>query len=368
MAYSVTTNYDSRIPSWPGNGTPFTLIACHDTEGGQGRAGALGTIQFLIDRADRGASYHEMWWYHESTDDFGVIRIVPSHRAAGSIAPHSTVYQPTTWVKNAMGANWWDPNQGAYAVSIAGRVADVDRYARNPKFLAHAHRRMMELWKELGINKRAEHFQFQPSNRTDWGKVLMPALGGLVTSDSYKPPVETVVTTLMPVAPIRVTIRPETTIRLAPDLTTAGAWVVGKTAVVTVIAECKGVDFGSGPRWLAYVISTGGLRYFHEQDVVSSFVLGDTSDLDAKIASLTAEVTVLKSRVASLNATVNTQSGTIAGLKTELGVAKTALATAQTNLTAALEAKVDAEAAAAEASEAAESALLLREALRNFMG
>src|SRR5687768_5427756 len=181
--YSVTTNYDPRIPSWPGNGTPFRLIACHDTEGGQGRSGALGTIQFLIDRADRGASYHELWWYHENTDDFGIIRIVQPFRAAGSIAPTPPVYAPTSWVKTSLGENAWDPNQGVYAVSIAGTVSDVNRYAQNPKFLAHAHRRMLELWKELGINKRAEHFQFQPSNRTDWGKSLMPALGGLVTPD-----------------------------------------------------------------------------------------------------------------------------------------------------------------------------------------
>src|SRR5687768_17005142 len=159
------------------------MVACHDTEGGQGRVGALGTIQYLIDRADRGASYHEIWWYHETTDEFGVIRIVQPYRAAGSVAPQTTVYSPTQWVKDSLASSWWDPNQGIYAVSIAGRVADVERYALNPKFLAHAHRRMLEIKEELGLTKRAEHFQFNPSTRSDWGRSLMPALGGHVTPD-----------------------------------------------------------------------------------------------------------------------------------------------------------------------------------------
>lgn len=362
MSYSVTTNYDNRIPSWPGNGTDFTLIACHDTEGAQGRSGALGTIQFLIDRADRGASYHEIWWYHETTDEFGVIRIVPTYRAAGSVAPQRDKYTPTTWVKNSLGVNAWDPNQGAYAISIAGRVADVDRYSRNPKFLAHAHRRMMELWKELNLTKRAEHFQFNPGTRSDWGKSLMPALGGLVTSDRYQPPTETAaMPTLMPIKPTRVTLRPETTIRTAPDLTTAGSWVLGKTAAVTAVAQCQGVDFGSGPTWYVYVINTGGLRYFHEQDIVSSYLLGDTSALDAKIASLSVQVE-------TLSATVREQADNIAGLKTEASEAQLELHRKQSELQLAISAKEEAETAAREATALAAKAQTLRDALENFMG
>lgn len=348
MAYSVTTNYDPRIPSWQGNGTPFTLIACHDTEGGQGRAGALGTIQFLIDRADRGASYHEMWWYHESTDDFGVIRIVQPFRAAGSIAPQPTYYQPTTWVKSAMGANWWDPNQGAYAVSIAGRVADVDRYARNPKFLAHAHRRMLELWKELGLTKRAEHFQFQPSNRSDWGKVLMPALGGLVTTNEYQPPVETAMD-LKLVMKLEYWTAPEgAVVRREPAATGEVLTTLAGGPVVSVAETADGlwrlVLLGANADTGGWILrrgmtpaTPGGDPTLQERWLTAVYTDipfdTDSAEEDAMIADL-------QGKVGELSNTVATQTDIIAGLKTDL-------ATAQ-----------------ADSAGAAE----LRTALRNFMG
>ena len=306
MVYGVTTNYDNRIPSTAGNGTPFMAIACHDAEGGQGRFGAVNTIQFLIDRADRNASYHEMWWYHEATDEFGVIRIVSAARAAHSVAPQSDKYLPDAWLKTALGKWWYDPNQAVYAVSIAGKVADVDRYAKNPRFLAHAHRRMLELRQELGLSNRAEHFRFNPLSRSDWGKTLMNALGGLVTPDELPTLTESTmdwVSTMTPTVPTRMTIRPETSIRLAPDLTEASKpWTVGKQTTVTVVGKVNGVDFGSGPLWYVYILNAGGLRVFHSQDVVSAEAMAvgvtdpDDAEEDALIASLMAQVTGLNSR------------------------------------------------------------------------
>lgn len=304
MSYSVVTQYDSRMPSWPKNSSPYRLIACHDTEGGTGRAGALATIKFLIDTAaQRGASYHELWWYHEATDEFGVIRIVPPSRAAGSVAPRPEVYQPTQWVKDSLGSTWWDPNQGIYAVSIAGRVADVDRYAKNPKFLAHAHRRMLELWKELGVTRRAEHFQFQPSNRTDWGKALTPALGGLVTSDRYQPTEERMdwLNRVKRVNPRLVVTKAGASFRLSPDLSAASQpWVNTNDGKYVVVGEVTGQDFGAGPLWLVIVSGNGGFRVFHSQDVKSSVELADPRPLQQTINEQTAKIAGLQTQVSSL--------------------------------------------------------------------
>jgi len=184
MSYSVTTDYRSGMPKTPKNGLPWKLIACHDTEGGTGRLGALGTISFLVtNAATRNASYHELWWYAEPTDEFGVIRIVPKTHCSHSLNPQpppNGSYQPDPWVVTSLGDGWKDPNQGVYAVSIAGRVADVDRYSANPKFIGHALRRIGELRTEFGtFVGLAEHFRFNPSTRSDWGKLLTPKLGGL---------------------------------------------------------------------------------------------------------------------------------------------------------------------------------------------
>ena len=171
------------VPSSPGDGTPFTLFACHDTEGGTGRTGASGTIQFLHDTAAvRNASYHEVWGWDEAGGGvLTVFRIVPANRAAHSIAPQPPPgpYEPDAWVRSKLGSNVNDPNQGVYAISIAGKVADVDALAGNPAFLHEARIRFAQLSHELGIEFRAEHFRFNPRTRTDWGRRMMAALGGL---------------------------------------------------------------------------------------------------------------------------------------------------------------------------------------------
>jgi hypothetical protein len=187
MVYEIINAIDSRMPSWPGDGTPFTLFACHDTEGGTGRTGARGTIAYLINNPSRGASYHEIWSYEPAIDHFAVFLIVPASRAAGSVNPNPPAYAPDNWVRTALGVNANDPNQGSYAISIAGRVADVNYYSTLPKFRAHATRRFNELRAQLRVTKRAEHFRYNPSTRTDWGKLLTPALGGLTLPTSPVP-------------------------------------------------------------------------------------------------------------------------------------------------------------------------------------
>ena len=327
MTYTISTNYDSRIPSWPGNGTPFTLFACHDTEGGQGRVGAMGTVQFLIDRRDRGASYHELWWYHENTDEFGVIRIVQPFRAAGSIAPNTPPYYPTSFVKTALGRSAWDPNQGVYAVSIAGRVADVNRYAQNPKFLAHANRRMQELRAELGIDKRAEHFQFQPGNRTDWGTLLTPALGGL-TIPATLPPVQE-----EPHMDLELVMKLEhwtavagAVVRREPVGTGEVIATLAGGAAVT-IAETKDgvwrlVLLGANADKAGWVVRRGGLNPVTPggdpalQERWKTAVYTDMP-FDDGVADDTDDAAE-DAQIAELQQTVNTQTGVIAGLKTRI--------------------------------------------------
>lgn len=351
MSYTVTTQYDSRMPSWPGNGTPFTLIACHDTEGGQGRVGALGTIQFLIDTPERGASYHEIWWYHESTDEFGVIRIVPPYRAAGSVAPQTNLYFPTAWVKESLGAQWWDPNQGIYAVSIAGRVADVNRYSQNPKFLDHAHRRMLELWKELGVTRRAEHFQFNSTTRSDWGKLLMPALGGQVTSDRFDP---------TPEANMNLILK-----RQLEYWTVPANWAVYESplpgaAVVERLAAGIAVTIGETADgiWRLVLLGTDASRegWVIRKGMTPVTPGGDPALQERFVTAVYTDTpfgTVDSGKVTELEGTISTQAEKIASLQTELGAARLAMEDAQR----------EAEAAKA----AAAPAMALRAALTDFL-
>lgn len=180
--YNVREDYRAGIPQTPtGTIGPFLMIAEHDTEGGTGDAGAIGTIYFLIDRADRNASYHELWAWDEGTRIFRVRRIVPPTSAAHSVNPFPPSkggsYEPDATVRAALGARVNDPNRVIYAVSIAGTKADVNRWSTDPDFVAACKRRIAEIRKELNIpDRRAEHFRFNPSTRSDWGTLLTPAL------------------------------------------------------------------------------------------------------------------------------------------------------------------------------------------------
>lgn len=187
-SYEVVNAIDSRIPSSAGNGTPFVILAQHDTEGGTGPAGAEGTIRFLIDRRDRNASYHEIISYEPLLRRFRIYQIVSMVRAAHSIAPQpisptsgEPLYVPDAVVRGALGVNVWNPNQGVYAQAIAGKVADVAAYAADRYFLECMHRRALFLKAaNPRMLVRAEHFRFNPRTRSDWGKVLTPKLGGVI--------------------------------------------------------------------------------------------------------------------------------------------------------------------------------------------
>lgn len=175
------------LPVWKKDADPYVLIACHDTEGGAGEQGAWNTLSWMVATGpQRGASYHEFWAWDvtPSGKRFTVIRAIdPRRYCAGSVNPWPVSsgghYAPDAWVRERLGKNVADPNQGIYAVSIAGTKAQVNAWAADPDFASACQRRCFELREELGIKYRAEHFRFNPGHRTDWGTALMPALGGL---------------------------------------------------------------------------------------------------------------------------------------------------------------------------------------------
>jgi hypothetical protein len=184
--YEVIEDYRDAVPQTrTGTVGPFLLFALHDTEGGTGDVGAIGTLYFLMQRADRNASYHELWSWDEDKRRFRVRRIVPPTSAAHSLNPFPPFkggsYEPDAVVRHALGARVNDPNRVVYAVAIAGRKADVERYASIPDFVHAAKRRLTELRAELKMpNRMAEHFRFNPSTRSDWGLSLTPAIEGLL--------------------------------------------------------------------------------------------------------------------------------------------------------------------------------------------
>lgn len=183
FTYRIINDYRAGVPQTPmGRVLNFLMVALHDTEGGVGDAGARGTIQFLIDRADRNASYHEIWAWNEATKTFTVFRIVRTTSAAHSLNPFPPSkggsYEPDATVRAALGTRVGDPNAAVYAVSIAGKVGDVNRWSADPDFVAACKRRLLEIKMELGVSAKAEHFRFNPSTRTDWGQMLTPALSG----------------------------------------------------------------------------------------------------------------------------------------------------------------------------------------------
>lgn len=303
MSYKVETAYSTKTPSSPKNAIPFRLFACHTTEGNQGRTGALATLKFLQDNPTRNASYHELWYYHEAQDEFGVIRIVQPNRAAHSVNPNPPPggpYQPTKWVQDSLGTAWRDPNQGIYAISIAGRVADADRYSKNPRFIQHALRRLRELQKELGngIERLAEHAQFQPSNRTDWGKQLTPALGGPTIpkegdEDMY-------LTKAKAVEPFQLQVGPGTNLRPAPTLSST-PYETPDSRWVTVVAETTGDTFANSNKWWVFLANETAFKYVHvSQEVARKALGGDISAIETKLKAAEAALAAEKTKSSQL--------------------------------------------------------------------
>ena len=178
--------HQSGLPatSRGGNG-PFRAVACHDTEGEPGEQGAWNTLSWMVaTAADRNASYHEVWAFDEGAGDLLAIVAVPLTHASHSIAPQpidpktgKRLYDPDAQVRDALGNVVHDPNMWVYAVSIAGKVSDCMRYARNASFVAAARQRLEQL-RGAGVNTSAllEHARFNPHTRTDWGQSLVTAL------------------------------------------------------------------------------------------------------------------------------------------------------------------------------------------------
>lgn len=179
-----------------GNG-PFRAVACHDTEGETGEQGAWNTLSWMIaTAAARNASYHEVWAFDEGSGELLAIVAVPLTHAAHSIAPQpfdlqtgKRLYDPDAQVRAALGDRVHDPNMWVYAVSIAGKVADCTRYARNASFVAAARQRLEQL-KAAGVNTEAllEHARFNPHTRSDWGQSLVRALTSTRMEDDMPTP------------------------------------------------------------------------------------------------------------------------------------------------------------------------------------
>jgi hypothetical protein len=282
--YIVKNDYRAGIPQTPtGTIGPFRMVALHDTEGGVGDAGAIGTIYFLIERSDRNASYHELWSWNETTRSFVVRRIVPPTSAAHSVNPFPPSkggsYEPDATVREALGARVNDPNRVIYAVSIAGTKADVNRWSSDPDFVAACKRRLAEIRSELNIpNRKGEHFRFNPSTRSDWGPLLTPALDGQEVMDWYK--------NIVAITPVKVRLSAETSYRLRPDLSAESQpFVLGVEDTRIMIGTVKGFDFGAGPDWGVMLsnnglLGQGGLRVFHTQDILEQEALGTTQTVE----------------------------------------------------------------------------------------
>jgi hypothetical protein len=189
--------HQSGLPATSrGANGPFRAVACHDTEGETGEQGAWNTISWMIaTAAARNASYHEVWAFDEHAGDLLAIVAIPLTHASHSIAPQpfnletgERLYDPDAQVRAALGGVVHDPNMWVYAVSIAGKVADCTRYARNASFVAAARQRLEQL-KAAGVNTAAllEHARFNPHTRSDWGQSLVAALTSTRMEDDDMP-------------------------------------------------------------------------------------------------------------------------------------------------------------------------------------
>lgn len=288
MTYRVITDYRAGIPQTPtGTVGPFRMIALHDTEGGVGEKGALGTIQFLIDRKDRNASYHEIWSWEELTKAFTARRIVPPTSAAHSVNPFPPSaggsYEPDALVRAALGARVNDPNRAIYAVSIAGKVADVDRWSKDPAFVAACMRRIAEIQKELNIPaQRGEHFRFNPSTRSDWGRLLTPAL---TAQEGHMADIDTFLLE-------SITIDKGAAIRSAPSGTASVLFTTGDTSSAVSVGTKNGFHcywIIAQKRW-GYTSTSANVlsRSPYVNEVVKEVSTGITqAQLDAAVATAT---------------------------------------------------------------------------------
>jgi hypothetical protein len=148
-------------------------LAGHTSEGGEGEAGFLGTVDFLIATAARSAGYHEGWY--PKNGGFEARRITRPEYAAHSMNPRQPPWRnpPLARVQRILGDRWWDPNAVSYAICIAGSTGiTIPRLINDAGFMAGARRRYAELRQQYASSLAADplfnHGEGQ-ADRTDWG-------------------------------------------------------------------------------------------------------------------------------------------------------------------------------------------------------
>jgi hypothetical protein len=260
--YRIEDNFRSGVPqtAFLNGAGPFRGISCHWTAGAPGRNGALGTVQFFIDRADRNASYHEIWWWENKT--FGVMRVVRPERASHSMNPTPPTWSPTALVRRILGTKVGDPNRYSYSVSFAGMPADFERAMTDPDFVHGMARRTRELYAQFGslaADPLFNHGEGQPATRYDWGTVARPKIYAALNAPEDDDMYEWV--SKMTPAKFRATVLVGVPIRTAPlssDATFAFN-MPNSGRTIDFIGMVPDLGGGTIP-YAVYVLGSGGLR------------------------------------------------------------------------------------------------------------
>lgn len=308
MEYRVINDFRPEMPQTKtGMVGPFRMIALHDTEGGVGDVGSRNTANFLVSTAaDRNASYHELWGWDEATKVFTVRRIVPPTSAAHSVNPFPPPggsYQPDAYVRAALGDRWQDPNRVIYAVSISGKVADVNRWSEDPDFVAACARRLAELERDLmALPHRGEHFRINPSTRSDWGKLLTPKL----TQKEDMP-------MLARYAIERITIDKSARIRNAPTINSEKSYLTPADRFASAV-RVGTLDNSEGEWSVYWVRAWNSWGYTLKQNVIKVDPIDLTppvvEDLSDELATATAKLTAAQDLVNKKNSALATISAT----------------------------------------------------------
>ena len=255
-------------------------VVLHTTEGGTGRAGALGTAAWQATAGNTsGGSYHEIWGV--DGDVVTAVRTVPAAHIAGSISTR----RDAVWIADTdaelrefMGAAAVaDPNAYLYAISIAGTTAGYDK-AGWPKALVDALAlRLRQLEKSYGIPDMfvCGHYRFQ-TNRTDPGLKLIPLVvesyqrqfgpsAPTVPITGTTPPEEDMpdwVNKLVPIAPSRAAIRAGAKLHRSPDASSPVTITLGAQGYTATVVAAVGED------WLIYFANNGGPIFVARADVL----------------------------------------------------------------------------------------------------
>lgn len=174
--YAVIDDFRAAVPHTvlAGGALRPRGLAGHTTEGGEGEAGFLGTVDHvLIAMPERSAGYHEGWY--PKNGGFEARRITRPEHAAHSMNPRRPPWRdpPLERVRRILGDRWWDPNAVSYAIAIAGSTGvTIPRLVTDPGFMAGARRRYAELQQQFATSLADDplfnHGEGQ-TDRSDWG-------------------------------------------------------------------------------------------------------------------------------------------------------------------------------------------------------